>query len=85
MLYIFLFAIGQGFNESEIEAIRLAESEYISAFTGDFDGNSGRVELRINGTWGTVCDHNWNYFDARVACRSVYYVVTTWANNQHGL
>ena len=33
----------------------------------------GRVELCINGIWGTVCNRGWRTIDARVACRQVNY------------
>ncbi len=46
---------------AEIEDIRLADGTY-----GDF---MGRVELLVNGTWGTVCNDDWSYPDARAACR----------------
>ena len=35
--------------------------------------NSGRVEVRYHGVWGTVCKRGWNTNDAEVLCRMLCY------------
>ena len=42
--------------------IRLADGQ---------SANEGRVEICIDGVWGSVCDDDWNTVSARIVCREL--------------
>ena len=49
---------------------------------------SGRVEVFINGEWGTVCSDHWNFSSACILCRELGYPIVedfyTWPSQYDG-
>jgi deleted-in-malignant-brain-tumors protein 1 len=35
---------------------------------GGGTSHEGLVQINVNGTWGTICDDNWDQRDALVIC-----------------
>ena len=60
--YMYLYASVQLLSGCSNGTIQLA---------GGQSSNEGRVEVCINGVWGTVCDDYWDTIDARVVCRQL--------------
>lgn len=51
--------------------ICLLTGQEVSVRLAGGNDTAGRVEVFIDGEWGTVCDDLWNLDDAEVACRQL--------------
>lgn len=49
-------------NTLDINNVRLADG------SGSFEG---RVEVQIDGVWGTICDYRFDIYDGRTICRTM--------------
>ena len=39
-----------------------------------YNTRAGQLEIYLNNEWGTVCDNDFGFVDANVACRQLGYV-----------
>lgn len=48
----------------EPDSVRVVNSDNVETAVG-------RVEVCVNGTWGTICNEFWDHHDASVVCRQI--------------
>ena len=52
-------------------SLDVPEDPYPVRLMGGRNSSEGRVEIRYDGQWGTVCDKQWDINDATVVCNSL--------------
>ncbi|XP_071496206.1 uncharacterized protein [Diadema antillarum] len=60
-------------GHGEDAGVVCSSGEYEVRLVGGGSASEGRVEVRNNGEWGTVCDDAWGIDDANVVCRMLGY------------
>ncbi|XP_062509432.1 deleted in malignant brain tumors 1 protein-like isoform X2 [Corticium candelabrum] len=56
---------------SDVPVKDIIEPKLTIRLVGGNDSHSGRLEVWRRGIWGTVCNDNWDFLDAMVACRQL--------------
>ena len=59
-----------------IETFNSCNERGLLRLVGGNNQYEGRLEICLNGVWGTVCDDNFEGVDANVACRQLGYSST---------
>jgi len=52
---------------------------------GSSSNSEGRLEVKYNGTWGTVCKDRFETVDTTVVCNSLRFGLVAWASNYYNV
>uniref|UniRef100_A0A8C1X746 Neurotrypsin n=1 Tax=Cyprinus carpio TaxID=7962 RepID=A0A8C1X746_CYPCA len=63
--------VGIRCHRVENNEVPLAPERPLVRLAGGDNRKEGRVEVFLNGEWGSVCDHGWNDVSAAVVCRQL--------------
>ena len=61
-MYLFIIFFHTAYPNCTLGELRLR---------GGSNNREGRIEICIDGQWGTFADDGWSSYDARVACRQL--------------
>lgn len=64
-------------NEEHPTEPRYGELRLVRGTVADSKFSSGRVEIYINGQWGTICDDFFDITDANVTCKELGFARAT--------
>ncbi|XP_038069984.1 deleted in malignant brain tumors 1 protein-like isoform X2 [Patiria miniata] len=67
------FQTSHNCDHHEDAGVICIEAGFAIRLVGGSSETQGRVEVYLNGIWGTICDDGWGLDDARVVCRQLGY------------